>query len=61
MANSTASEIVFSHVYTNPEAFLQALQTRTPEVQKAVLDYMETLPKIGEETGQTNDQQTRPS
>lgn len=54
MTNPTASEIVFSHVHTNPEAFLTALETVPPEIKKAVLEYMATLPKIGEEPEQIN-------
>lgn len=54
MTNPTASEIVFAHVETNPEAFLAALETVPPETKKAVLAYMQTLPKIGDEPEQTN-------
>ncbi|MEG4989800.1 hypothetical protein QUB08_29265 [Microcoleus sp. BR0-C5] len=54
MTNPTASEIVFAHVHSNPEAFLVALESVPPETKKAVLDYMQTSPKIGEEPEQTN-------
>ena len=55
MANPTASEIVFAHVKTNPEAFLAALETVPPETKKAVLDYMQILPKNGsDKPDQTN-------
>ena len=47
MTNPTASEIVFSHVHTNPGAFLAALETVPPETKEAVLAYMQTLPQIG--------------
>lgn len=47
MTNPTASEIVFTHIQTNPEAFLAALETRSPETKEAVLGYLQTLPEIG--------------
>ena len=47
MTDSTASEIVFSHIRSNPEAFLEALNDSPPETQKAVLDYLQTLPEVG--------------
>lgn len=54
MTNPTDFEIVFSHVRSNPEAFLEALETVPPETKKAVLAYMQTLPQIGDEPEQTN-------
>lgn len=47
MTNPTDSEIVFSHIRSNPEAFLVALQTRSPETKEAVLSYLQTLPEVG--------------
>lgn len=49
MTNLTDSEIVFSHIHTNPEAFLAALETVPPETKESVLAYMQTLPEIGSE------------
>jgi hypothetical protein len=43
----TDSEIVFTHVHSNPEAFLDALNDSPPKTKQAVLGYMKTLPKIG--------------
>ena len=47
MTNPIASEMVFNHIRTNPEAFLEALASNPPETQKAVLDYLQTLPEVG--------------
>ena len=44
MTNPTASEIVFAHIQSNPEAFLAALESVPPETKKAVLGYLQTLP-----------------
>ena len=55
MTNPTDSEIVFSHIRSNPEAFLEALNDSPPETKKAVLGYLQTLPEIGsDEQEQTN-------
>lgn len=55
MTNPTDSEIVFAHICSNPEAFLEALQTKSPEIKEAVLGYLQTLPEIGsDKPDQTN-------
>jgi len=50
MTNLTPSEIVHKHIQTNPEAFLEALESASPETRKAVLAHLLTLPeKTGNE------------
>ena len=45
MTNLTPSEIVHKHIQTNPEAFLEALESASPETRKAVLAHLQTLPE----------------
>lgn len=53
MTNPTASEIVFKHVWTHPEAFLEALNNAPPEHQQAVLANLQTLPEVERQQTQT--------
>ena len=46
MTNLTNSEIVHKHIQTNPEAFLEALESASPETRKAVLAHLQTLPEV---------------
>jgi hypothetical protein len=46
MTSPTDSEIVFAHICSNPEAFLDALNDSPPETKKAVLDHLQALPEI---------------
>lgn len=49
MTNPTASEIVFSHVRSNPGVFLEVLNNSPIEQKEAILAYLQTLPEIGNE------------
>lgn len=59
MTDKTDSEIVFAHIRSNPEAFLNALQSRSSEIKEAILGYLQTLPEAGsdkpEKTNPTED------
>ena len=46
MTDKTDSELVFTHIQTNPEVFLEALNDSSPETKEAILSYMRTLPEI---------------
>ena len=45
MTDKTDSELVFTHIQTNPEAFLEALRESPIEQREAILSYMQSLPE----------------
>ena len=45
MTKKTDSELVFTHIQTNPEAFLEALRESPIEQKEAILTYMQSLPE----------------
>ncbi|MEG5043463.1 hypothetical protein [Microcoleus sp. B4-C1] len=53
MTDLTPSEIVHKHIQTNPEAFLEALESASPETRKAVLAHLQTLPDANEQESVT--------
>jgi hypothetical protein len=54
MANPTDSEIVFTHIKSNPQVFLEVLRESPVEQKETILAYLQTLPEIGNEQEQTN-------
>lgn len=54
MTNPTASEIVFKHIWTNPQAFLEVLNDALPEQREAVLSYLQTLPEVDDHQIEAN-------
>ncbi|NQE36749.1 hypothetical protein [Microcoleus asticus] len=46
MTNLTNSEIVHKHIHSHPEAFLEALESASPETRKAVRAHLQTLPEV---------------
>ena len=46
MTDKTDSELVFTHIQTNPEAFLEALRESPIEQREAILTYMQSLPEV---------------
>lgn len=49
MTNLTNSEIVHNHIKTHPEAFLEALESASPETRESVLAYLQTFPEASNE------------
>ena len=54
MANPTDSEIVFAHIRSNPQVFLEVLRKSPVEQKEAILAYLQTLPQIGNQQEQIN-------
>ena len=46
MAKETDSKLVFAHVQTDPEAFLEALGESAIEQREAILTYLQSLPEF---------------
>ncbi len=54
MANPTDSEIVFAHIRSNPQVFLEVLRESPVEQKETIFAYLQTLSEIGNEQEQTN-------
>ena len=46
MTDKTDSEIVFSHIQTNPQVFLEVLRESPIEQKEAILTYLQELPEV---------------
>jgi len=55
MTSKSDSEIASNRIHTNPEAFLDALNSCSSDTQAVVLDYLQTLPKVASKKLETED------
>ena len=46
MTKKTDSELVFTHIQTNPEVFLEVLRESPIEQKEAILTYLQELPEV---------------